>query len=529
MPVKLGKSTYDLQLAHAAVNPWTPVDLIGSSRLGDAEEFIEVVDLCRFFYKTEPVVSTVINKLVEIGINELIFKKKGLSDNEFRLYKAVEPKLVEFAEVMAQEYLLSGLVVPEISYGYIAKEDLMDYGIKKYTKLIVPTSMFVRDPKSISINSSMLTDTPSYYVAIPDDLITFIQGNGTYPDGREDKILYKNLKLSYPEFFKAVKDGDTELPLSQETSKLVFRRKYLTDNAYPIPYIAPILDALKHKRQLRRMDYSIIDKILSAILHISVGDDNFPITDSDEDQAQMDQLRNQLLYRFNSKQNLERIFQLITNHTVKLEWIFPNTDVLLDDKKYTDIDGEIMFGLGFPQILITGESKKTGASNPEAPMISPIKTMENFRRKIITVISAICKEIAVENKFSSVPEVEFKAINMYAFKDFMAALDKAYAVSSISRTSYAEAVGYDFDTELSKLVDESAALQASGLPEFGPTPNSRVPTNSTKIVEPSDTNAKGEGNTQSEDTSSSNGEIPSTSNPTIPTLITNYNSSPLPK
>lgn len=470
-PEHIAVSSYNMSTGLTTKNPWTSVEDIKEDSSSDKqEEYFETVDLCRFFYKTEPVVSTVVNKLIEIGVNDLVFKKKGLPDNQFRIFNALKPKLVEFAEVMAQEFLTSGLVVPEISYGKMDKEELIGFGVKKYQSLTVPTSMFVRDPKTIKINTSLLSDAPSYYVLIPDDIKVFIESGGTFADGHEDKVLYDNLSTYFPEFVSDVKAGKTEIQIEPDMSRLVIRRRFTPENPYPIPYISPVLDALQHKRELRRMDYSIIDKILGAILHVSVGSDEFPVTESDEDQEMMNELRNQLMYRFNTNRALERIFQLLTNHTVKLEWVFPNYEILLNEAKYKDINQEILFGLGFPQILITGESTRSGSSDPEIAMISPVKTMENFRRKIIKVIREVCAKVSDLNGFSTVPDVDFASLNLHAFATFIQALQQAYSVSAISRTSFAAALGHDFDTELAELVDEKKAIDESGLPPVGPSP-----------------------------------------------------------
>ena len=459
--------------AAASVNPWKD-NKTDSGKKTTYEEFIKTTDLCRFFYKTEPVVSTVINKLVEIGINDIIISKKGLSENEFRVFTALKPRLLEFTESLAQELLLSGLVVPEISYGPVDKDTIFELGIKKYNKLIFPVSMWIRDPKSIKINSSAMSDTPSYYVVISEEIIYFIKNSGKYSDGKEDKELFKNLKTYYPDFVKRVMGGETEFLI--EDSKLILRRKFLSDDPYPISYISPVLDALQHKRELRRMDYSIIDKVIGAIMHVKMGSDLYPVTDTDEDKTSVLELKKQLSYRFNSSQNLERIFQLITNHAVEIKWVFPDTSILVNEKKYDDINQEILFGLGFPRVLITGEAAKTGTSDPEISMIAPVKTMENIRRRIIKIIKDICKQVALENNFK-VPEVKFKTLNLHAFNDFIVSLDKLYEKSGVSRTSYGELMGFDFNEELDILAAENEAMKKKGLPEFGPTPNSRAPGN----------------------------------------------------
>lgn len=432
------------------------------------DEFVQSVQLCRFFYRTEPVVSTVINKLVEIGINGLNFSKNKLTDNEFRVFTSLEPKLLEFAEQMAMEYLMSGLVSPEVGYNKVNdKNYIFSLGVKKYTSLELPDSLWVRDPKSLKIYSHWLSDKPTYYVKIPDDIISFIQKKGKFADGKEDKELYELLKEFYPEFVAAVNKGEREILLEND---LIFRRRYMSDNAYPIPYIASTLDALQHKRKLRRMDYSLIDKVISAILHVKVGNDEFPITESAEDETYLNELRTQLRLRGNSEQLMERIFQLITNHTVELNWVFPESAILLDTEKYADINQEILFGLGFPRVLITGESQRSGASDPELAMIAPIKTMEDFRKKIIEVIRNICREVALRNGFKNPPQVEFQALNLHSFRDFIDGLSKLYDASALSRTTLAQVYGKDFNEELDLLTAENEELTSRGLTPFGPTP-----------------------------------------------------------
>lgn len=463
------------EFSSPTTNPWTDA-LKSKDKKFDNEEFVKINSLCRFFYRTEPVVSTVINKLVEIGINDLVFSKNKLSENEFRVFMAIKPKLLEFAEQMAQEFLLSGLVIPEIGYSKNKdKQFIFSLGIKKYSSLVLPESLTLRDPSLIKIKTSWLGDSPSFFMKIPEDVIKFIKNKGKYPDGKEDKELYEKLTKAFPEFVALVNRGEKELLIENDD---IIRRKYTADNQYPIPYVSPSLDALQHKRKLRRMDYTLIDKVISAILHVKVGSDEFPVTDSEEDQALLDDIRSQLQMRGNSDQLLERVFQLITNHTVELAWVFPNADILLNEKKYDDINQEILFGLGFPRVLITGEAARTGTSDPELATLAPVKTMENFRRKIIEVIRNICIEVSLRNGFKSAPTVEFSGLNLHAFADFVAGLTQLYNASALSRTDLARVYGYDFLDQLDKLEIENKELTQRGLPTVGPNPFSSPANNS---------------------------------------------------
>jgi len=451
-----------------AANPWT-VKIDDIQAKSNLDNFVGLVNECRFFYKYEPLVSTVINRMVDIGINDLVFSKNGLSDNEFKVFTSLKPKLLEFAEIMALEFLLSGLVVPEFSLGKTNKDDILAMGVKKYSTLQLPISLFVRDPKSVVIYTSLISDKPAYFIAVPEDAAYFINNKGTYPNGQKDPELYKEMKKSFPDFVKEVEKGVTEIPLENDN---IIRRRYTSDNAYPVPYASAALDPLKHKRKLRQMDYSIADKVIGAMLHVKMGSDEFPITDSEEDQKFVDDLRTQLTWRFNSKKDLERIFQLLTTHTVDIQWVFPDTKELLNDTKYKDINLEILYALGFPKTLIIGESEKSNTSDPEMSMIGPVKTMENFRRKILEVLRAVCAQVALENRFKTAPTLNFSQLNLHNFADFINALNKLYEIGGLSRDSYAADLGFDFKEQLDKRAIEQQEIDKAGIPQVGLTPNS---------------------------------------------------------
>jgi hypothetical protein len=432
---------------------------------------------------------------VEIGINDLTFSRNKLSENEYRVFLAIKPKLLEFAEQMATEFLLSGLVVPEVSYSAVDKDFIFSLGVKKYSRLELPDSMWVRDPTTIKIYTSMIGDKPSYFVKIPESFISFINNKGVYPDGKEDKELYELLIKNYKDFVKEVQKGNREILLQNDH---IIRRKYLSDNQYPIPYISSSLEALHHKRKLRRMDYSIVDKVISAIMHVKLGSDDFPITESDQDLGYVEDIRNQLRMRGTSSQVLERIFQLITSHTVEINWIFPDTTALLDVNKYNDINQEILFGLGFPRVLITGEAQKSGTSDSEIATLSPLKTAESFRTKILEVLKNVCMEISKRNGFTSVPTVAFKSINLHKFQDYLNGLVQLYNSAALSRTTMAEEFGYDFMAEVELLAKEKEALEENGLQEFGATPNSRNPLLTDGQDPSKQPNRDGESKTQTE-------------------------------
>lgn len=451
---------------------WSPDDFDKLEvAIGD-KEFHSLVDKCRFYYRRDPIAGTVVDKMVEIGITELMLDKNGISDNEFRIYEGIKDSLQQFVENCALEYLISGLVIPEISYASVPKSTLTDYGIKKYNSLALPVTMWLRDPKTIKIYSTMVMDSPSYFVLLPEELVWFITHEGTYPNGERDEKLYLELITLYPEFVQQVKEGHKEILLEND---LIVRRRPLTDSPYPTPYLNRSLEAFKHKRNLRRMDYAIASRVISAIQVIRLGSDDYPLTEGEEDA--FEEIKAQMTHSNSFNKDIDRIFQIFGNHTLDIEWVYPPLEALLDDAKYQEVNQDIFFGLGFPRILTTGETLRTGSSDPEFASVSPARTMENMQKDLISIVRGIIREIATLNGFKNYPTVRFSKINISTFKNFVDAMNSLYETGNISRTSYDSAFGYNWEDEVDRKEIENEMLKEKGLEEFSPMPFSNQPQN----------------------------------------------------
>jgi hypothetical protein len=325
--------------------------------------------------------------------------------------------------------------------------------------------MWIRDSKSIEIKRPMITERESYFLRIPDEVMFFIQSGGEYPDGEKDEKLYKEIARLYPEFVAQVKSGKTKVLLE---NPLVVKSLALADSAYPIPYLYPALEALKHKRNLRRMDYSVAARVISAILHVKVGSDEFPLTEDQEDE--LTDLENKFKWRETlTTDDIERVFAFFTNHTVNLEWVFPEVNTLLDDKKYNTVNQDIIVALGFPRILITGETERSFASDPQIATISPLQTMQQLQRQLLPIAEKVFMEMKRYNKvMTTYPIVKFKPINLMSLQLFYEGLGTMYESGNLSRTDYSEAYGYDFRETQEKRATEKDVMKELGVDEVAP-------------------------------------------------------------
>jgi hypothetical protein len=456
-----------------SLNPWSP-DEVDKLESNDKDGFRQVIESCRFFYKKDPIASSVINKLVDIGITPFRFKKNGTPDNEMRVYQAMVNNMHEFAECMALEFLISGLVVPEIKFAPATKDFLKENGIKKYETLDLPVNMWIRDPATMVINSSIIGGMPSYYVEIPDDFIYFINHKGRYKDGTEDTDLYNKIVAYYPSFIEEINNNN--IKMVRIDNPYIIRRRSLSNNPYPIPYLSPSIDDMRHKRNLRRMDYSVASRVISAIMLVKLGDKDFPLLDGEEGYEQLQSIKQQMLWRDGSNKNVEKVFQLFGNHTLNIEWIYPPVDALLSDAKYKEVNEDILIALGVPRILLTGESEKSNTSDPQYATISPIETMNSFREKILHVIQrGIIDEIARQNDFKTTPTIVFKPLQLAELQLFMNGLFQLYTAGNLSRKSLDEFFGYEFDDEIDQRTLEEKDIEGRGVPSIAPMPYSAAP------------------------------------------------------
>lgn len=435
---KLAKAQVDFLSSGSA---WNITDTLESPELYD--DYYKVVQACRFFYMHDGLAANVINRLVEIGINNLKIYKAGLKENEYRIFLGFVDELKEFAEKMAYEFLISGLVVPEIIFGLVSGDRLKRLGIKRRDSLWLPVEMYVRDPLTIAIRQDSFSSRPIYSVIIDSEIYDFVASGG-----RGNKALYQWLRDNYPDFVEAVKRGETEFVLPNQD--LVIARNIIAGYPYPIPYLYPALEPLKHKRNLRRMDYALASRVVAAIMHIKVGNDQYPLLEGEEEE-QYNAIRNQLSWRGQVGSKYDRVFQLYTNHTVDINWVVPDSTALLSDTKYRDINQDIIFSLGFPRILITGEAERTGTSDPFYATLSPLKMMEFFRSKILKVLQYIVNEISARNNLSDVPEIDFEPLRLAEFASFANALFNLYQIGGVSKETLVKYFGLRLDDELEKM------------------------------------------------------------------------------
>lgn len=421
------------------------------------KDFNKIVDWCRFFYERDPIASTVCNKLIEIGVSSIINRKGDCTEEEAIIFEFVREPMYDILRSCALEYLLSGLVLPEADWDYVYGREISPK-LKKTKKYYLPTNFWWRDPKTLVIKETPIPNRIDYYVKITDDDSYFISNKGKRRDGTVDKKTYKLLKQQYPKFVAAVQAGKTEFLLDDV---FAIRRNVTSKSPYPTPFLMAALEPMIHKRNIRKMDYSIAARVISAIQLIKLGNDDYPLTEDDE--QVLEEIKTQMRWR-NLSDRFERVFQLFGNHTLDITWVFPDTAALLDDTKYDSVNQDIVVALGFPRILIVGETLRTGAGSSEYALLGPTETIKDLRAQLLKYPKKMYKLIAEHNNFKNRPIPSFAPIHLQDIGKLGDVAMDAYEHGVISKTTYGSFIGTDYlQEELPLKVEEEAREKELGI------------------------------------------------------------------
>lgn len=430
----------------------------------------EIIDHCRFYYKRDSLGGSVVDKIVDFAITDLVNGRGDCTDEEFAVYNAILGSLKDFFIQACLEYLITGIIIPHYEWDRVKGSDISE-DLNSRRRVNIPVSFWFRDPKTIELKKSPLPNKVNIYAIVDTEMIDFIKGKGKLHDGTIDKVAYEQLIKNYPEFVKQVLDnkGGTSFKIKLENVRPIFGR-VLSDSVYPVPFLFNALEAMRHKRNLRKMDYAIAARVQSAIQVIKLGNDLFPCTDP----AEFDNIRQQMDYR-NIEGYRERLYQLYSNHTLEISWIYPNTEAMLNQEKYREVNDDIMAALGFPRSLIVGETLRSNSMQADLATYSPIATMEAIRSKFLSWVKVLYEEIKTKNSFKHVAKLNFTSMRIHNLKDLLEMDAILYNEGSLSRQGRLEVTGRDFDVEADRRERENQTLKDRGLDEFAPVPYSPQP------------------------------------------------------
>jgi hypothetical protein len=430
-------------------------------------EYHKVIGMCFDFYQRIGVIGTTMDRLSELAITDVRNGERKTTNEANEYFYAVlhskPSRLMRFLHNLSLEYFLSGMVIPRVSWVKMLGKDI-DPELKPGKTYMMP--IFDWYPPTLIDVEWVDWGKKAYYLRIPSSDITLIKKDAAKRT-KEQQLRFDYLQQNYPSWAPLVSAGSSRLELTDIDPIL---RKETSTSPYPTPYLFRVLEPLVYKQQLRKMDFSVASRVINAILLVQEGSNEFPLTT--ETQSNLTDLKNQIMGRSNDPRLMERLFMLFSNHTTKISWITPDVSQMLNQEKYNEVNSEIADGLGFPRILLTGQSSGAG-TGAEVSTWSIQPSLEILRSALIEWVTTVYEQGAELNGFRQLPDPEFKPIRLQDFIKTAAIFAQAFKEGNISRTSRVESIGLSYETETELMRDEAAL--SKDLPAFPATPYSPPP------------------------------------------------------
>lgn len=411
----------------------------------DKSEYAKRLEASVHFYESDPIASTVINRMSDLCNSTMRLRRGDCSSLEFAYFESVLELLQPVLKDVATQYFLAGMAI--IDYTLTRETGSTFAKVLGKNKLQFPTKIWIRDPSTITLRRMPATNERAVFVRIPQEEIYFVMNEGVFPDGTEDKSHYHYIVTNYPEYVNAIRQGQVMFPLPHVKPIL---RKILPNNDYPQPYLSTSLNAFKHKERLKELDYSIASKALEAIQLIRAGSDEFPLTEGD---TTLQDLKMQIDSRKLTAVGRESVYTLYANHTIDISWVYPPLELLLSKDKYEAPDADIYMGMGFSRVLLVGESAKSNSGSGVTSVIGPLSSLEEARNSIIHWVNSFFKVLMEANKMSNVPTVYYHPISRVDITTLVQNVRDLIETQVVSPSFMQEQIGIDYEnTEVDNTV-----------------------------------------------------------------------------
>lgn len=399
----------------------------------------QCIKRCRYFYENDSIAGTVINRMSDIAITHIKNRHKKYKDEIKWYYDGLATIITPLLRQIPLDYLIDGMAIPEYRTDRIMGNRInQNLGRTRY---VIPKTTWNRNAEHIIVKKGPMGER-ILYIRIPAEDKSFIQDKGK-PDREEE---YRELEKLAPEYIQAVKNGKE---LFRINAAPIFR-KMTSYNTYPLPFLKNAIGPLDYRRSLKRMDKITTDRVSEAIRQISVGSDEYP-ADDDDIKAAKDTMQS-------TSGNQENIINVYTNHTIKIQWVIPPLESLLDQTKYVEANADVFLAMGFPRLWAVGENEKSNTADNKIASVGPIATLNSLRLDIIEWLKKLYADMAERNGFTQYPDPYWTPINTAAATELLQYGAEYIKNKTVSRNTGALLFGSDWDTESEQIAREEEIL-----------------------------------------------------------------------
>jgi hypothetical protein len=228
---------------------------------------------------------------------------------------------------------------------------------------------------------------------------------------------------------------------------------------WSIPFLNTVLGDLVYKSRLKQMDLGAMDGIINLIRLWKLGDHEKDIWPGD---PVFDKLAGILQANTGGG-----TMDILWNSAIKMEPFYPPVDKILGPDKFTQVDKDILIGLGIPEILL-GAGASKGLGNNFIQLKAVIERLKYVRKTIEAWLEnelrIICKNLHIHEK----PIIVFGQMNLDDD-----ALNKRLILNLVDRglvsaKTVNEMFGFNLDIELPQMETEEKLYKKAGIEKISP-------------------------------------------------------------
>lgn len=329
-------------------------------------------------------------------------------------------------------------IVAQAKASGVSKKDLIKFeqAAKKniWSKGHLPVAYTVLNPQLVTIEGNLLFDSVATKLTPPPELGELLKKKSS--DLTEDE---KALIKALPKEIKAASESGGEFQLDSRLVGSITYRKQPYER-YAKPRATRVFDTINYKQQLKNADISTVDGITNYILKVTIGNDEYPVTDQNELETVAK------LFDTSSK-----AMDVIWNHTLEIEKIVsPEIESILGQDKYKQVNEDMTAGLAVTRAIIDGTGD---VSTAEVGLLTKgmMEEINYARRQVEKWIFKEYRQIAEAMGFEQFPKIRWDESVLLDKILHMATLSSLVDRRMLSYQTALEALGFDYANELKNM------------------------------------------------------------------------------
>lgn len=296
----------------------------------------------------------------------------------------------------------------------------------------IPYKFAVLDVLRVKSEGFDIFGNPNFYYVFPKDILdATLKKKDTVTTSLLDRMQKDMGATAWAEFKKTGK-----FPL-KNLSMLYYKKD--SSNAWAVPMLWRVIDDLKFKTTLRRMDISIAESIQNAVQIFKIGDvkEGYPPS------------RGQFAKLIDMLKNPSKSKMIVWDDLISLESDYPDTGQILGSDKYQQVNADILAGLGISEVLIGGPGGNY--SNSFLSCRTLLERLETARAKVLKWLEGQLFQITKALNLRRPPVVKFAHMSLRDEKAEKQLLLELADRNIISYRTLLEHFGENFEIETKRM------------------------------------------------------------------------------